>query len=114
MIEKEIIGRFYFKQTLNLNLIGEYSNNISLKNKKFSNKLFLFYYFNLFYKYNIVSLEMLRNTKNSLAVNIHILNYLYKFYNLYMEILLIKYTTKKYYKMYIYINFFNFFFKFLN
>ena len=89
-------------------------NNISLKNKKFSNKLFLFYYFNLFYKYNIVSLEMLRNTKNSLAVNIHILNYLYKFYNLYMEILLIKYTTKKYYKMYIYINFFNFFFKFLN
>lgn len=32
MIEKEIIGRFYFKQTLNLNLIGEYSNNISLKN----------------------------------------------------------------------------------
>ncbi len=29
---KKVIGRFYFKQTINGNLIGEFSNNGTLKN----------------------------------------------------------------------------------
>ena len=89
-------------------------NNTSLKNKHQYSKLFLFYYFNFFYKFNLVSLNCLKNNTKLIDVGVQLLSYIYKFFSLYLEVSLLKQGRQKHFKLYNLIFLFNFFFKFLN
>jgi hypothetical protein len=86
---------------------------ISFKNTNFSN-FFLVAYFNKTYKYNLLQKQKIASIKNNFLINKYVLSYLYKFYLLYIEIFLVKYSKKSYVSIYLFISFFNFFFKFLN
>lgn len=75
-------------------------------------KLCLMRYYKFFFLYNY-SVSAIQNLRQ-FELYRYILIYLYRFFNRYIEILLVKYSSKLYINMYIYLNFFSFFFKFLN
>ena len=82
MNEKDIVGRFYFKQTSNYNLIGEYSNNLSENNlSECANKVdeiteqFIGKYITTWFDNESISLDLIISHKKKSNKSIFTLNW---------------------------------------